>query len=106
MMVQRRRMREVRRPRDISLKDAFRIDWRNAVREAEEYTDSKMNGDFDDKMKAIQILYDVKFMYSKDDIDGYLKLLDMNRDILKHDQYSQSIGADPEPFDLGITRVL
>lgn len=85
-------MRERVKPRDIRLVDAFRIDWRSAVKEAEAYSDSKINGEsFDDKMKAVELLYDVKFMYNKDDIDGYLELLDNSRDVLKMDVYSQSI---------------
>ena len=80
--------------RDIRLVDAFRLDWQKALREAQAYSDSMMvEKPFDDKMKAVGILFDIKAMYNTDDIDGYLRLLDQNRSVLKSDPYSQAIGS-------------
>lgn len=80
--------------RDIRLVDAFRLDWQKALREAQDYSDSMMVGKpFDDKMKAVGILFDIKAMYNTDDINGYLRLLDQNRSVLKSDPYSQAIGS-------------
>ena len=81
--------------RDIRLVDAFRLDWQKSLKEVQAYADSKMNGkDFDEKIEAVKLLFDVKaIMYNTDDIDGYLRLLDQNRAILKSDPYSQSIGS-------------
>lgn len=80
--------------RDIKLVDAFRINWQNALREAEAYSDLMMKGDsFDDRLKGVGILFEVKSMYSRDDIDGYLRYLDSKRVILKTDSWSQAIGS-------------
>ena len=80
--------------RDIRLVDAFRLDWQKSLRVVQNYTDSKMNGkDFAEKVEAVKLLFDVKAMYNTDDIDGYLRLLDQNRAILKSDPYSQAIGS-------------
>lgn len=80
--------------RDIRLVDAFRLDWQKSLKEVQAYTDSKINGkDFDEKIEAVKLLFDVKAMYNTDDIDGYLRLLDQNRAILKSDPYSQAIGS-------------
>lgn len=87
--------------RDIRLVDAFRINWQNALREAEAYSGLMMNSkSFDDRIKGVGILFDVKAMYNRDDIDGYLRYLDSKRDILKKDVYSQSIGpiASEQPL--------
>ena len=79
--------------RDIRLVDAFRLDWQKSLKEVQTYADSKMNGNFDEKIEAVKLLFDVKAMYNTDDIDGYLRLLDQNRAILKSDPYSQAIGS-------------
>ena len=80
--------------RDIRLVDAFRLDWQKSLKEVQAYADSKMTGkDFDEKIEAVKLLFDVKAMYNTDDIDGYLRLLDQNRAILKSDPYSQAIGS-------------
>ena len=91
-------MRELRRHRDIRSVEAFRINWQNALKEAESYSDSKMESPFDEKMKAVKILCEIQFMYRKDDIDGYLRYLDKNRDVLKADSFSQSIGSVDVPL--------
>ena len=80
--------------RDIRLVDAFRLDWQKSLKEVQTYADSKMNGkNFDEKIEAVKLLFDVNAMYNIDDIDGYLRLLDQNRVILKSDPYSQAIGS-------------
>ena len=80
--------------RDIRLVDAFRLDWQKSLKEVQAYADSKINRkDFDEKIEAVKLLFDVKAMYNIDDIDGYLRLLDQNRAILKSDPYSQAIGS-------------
>ena len=99
-------MRRYKFVRDISIPDAFRINWQNAVKEAEEYSNANMNNpSFDEKMKAVGVLCDVKFMYSKDDIDGYLRYLDKYRDVLKKDTYSQAIGSVDVPLELELIGV-
>ena len=80
--------------RDIRIVDAFRLDWQKSLKEVQAYADFKMNGkDFDEKIESVKLLFDVKAMYNTDDIDGYLRLLDQNRAILKSDPYSQAIGS-------------
>lgn len=80
--------------RDIRLVDAFRLDLQKSLREVQTYADLKINGkNFDEKMEAVKLLFDVKTMYNTDDIDGYLRLLDQNRSILKSDPYSKAIGS-------------
>lgn len=84
--------------RDIRLIDAIRLDWQNALREATAYSDMMMAKSFDDRLKGVGILFDVKAMYNRDDIDGYLRYLDAKRDILKTDTYSQAIGPVEVPL--------
>ena len=80
--------------RDIRLVDAFRLDLQKSLREVQTYADLKINSkNFDEKMEAVKLLFDVKAMYNTDDIDGYLRLLDQNRAILKSDPYSKAIGS-------------
>lgn len=84
--------------RDIRLVDAIRLDWQNALREANAYSDKMMTKSFDDRLKGVGILFDIKAMYNRDDIDGYLRYLDAKRDILKTDTYSQAIGPAEVPL--------
>lgn len=100
------RRRNSIRKTSILLKETFRIDWRQAMKEAEAYSDKNMtNPDFDKKMEAIDLLYQVKYLYQRDDIDGYLVTLDQNRTTLKHDTWSQLVGNDPNPFHLDYIRM-
>ena len=74
--------------RDIRLVDAFRLDWQKSLKEVQAYADSKINGkNFDEKIEAVKLLFDVKAMYNIDDIDGYLRMLEQNRAILKHNSF-------------------
>ena len=57
--------------------DTLRIDWEKALKEAEEAFDK-----YKDTHTA-EILCQIKLMYSKDDVSGYLELLDKNRKLLK-----------------------
>lgn len=100
-------MREHRVARSIKCKEVFRIDWQNALKEAKSYAESIYNGknnSFDDRVKAVGLQCEIQFMYSKDDIDGYLRFLDQNRTSLKHDTYSQSIGCVDIPMECEIMR--
>lgn len=57
--------------------DAIRIDWEKAIKEAEILFDKCKD------TESAEILCKIKQMYSKDDVSGYLELLEKNRDLLK-----------------------
>lgn len=100
-------MREYRVARSIKCREVFRIDWQNAIKEAKDNTESIINKKdciFEEKIAAVGIECAIQFMYSKDDIDGYLRYLDKYRTSLKHDKYSQSIGCIDIPMECEITR--
>lgn len=100
-------MREHRVARSIKCKEVFRIDWQNALKEAKVHAESVTNGknySFEERVKAAGIECEIQFMYSKDDIDGYLRFLDKNRTLLKHDIYSQYIGCVDIPMECEVMR--
>lgn len=100
-------MREYRVARSIKCREVFRIDWQNAIKEAKANTESiinKKNCVFEEKVEAVGLECLIQFMYSKDDIDGYLRFLDKHRTSFKHDKYSQAIGCVDIPLECEIIR--
>ena len=89
-------MKSYKSKRDfIKIHDAFRLDWQKAIKEASLYRDKILTSkrtSFDDRVTAMGIYCEIDHMYSKDDVDGYLRYLDNHRDLLKLDTYSQIIG--------------
>jgi len=70
--------------------DAIRIDWNKAIGEVEHFIESEGQArhrrsidNMDAMMYGMGLLCEIRDMYRKDDIDGYLKLLDVNRHLLK-----------------------
>ena len=57
--------------------DAIRIDWEKAIKEAELLFDKYKD------TESAEIVCKIKQMYSKDDISGYLELLEQKRELLK-----------------------
>lgn len=80
--------------RDIRFRDAIRIDWQRAVKEAEDFVDYISNNKgilpddfYRELLKGAEILREVKHFYRDDDMNGYLNFLDENRYTLKGQYY-------------------
>ena len=70
--------------RKIEDKDVFRIDWQQAVKEAEVYMKSAMKSkDFDTRLDAVIMFEEIKDAYRGDDAYTYLKIIESNRNLLK-----------------------
>ena len=73
--------------KDIYMQDAFTIDWKNAVLEAENHFNNiqKINKDFSDILLSAKIMNDVKICAKEDNVDRYLDILQDHRKSLKPD---------------------
>lgn len=71
---------------NLKVKNAFRLNWQQVTKEAKDYRDSVLNNPkmtLEEKLKAIELEQEINLTYKADDIDGYWKILDENRALLK-----------------------
>lgn len=70
--------------RNIKDLPAIKIDWKSAIKEAEDYINRKdVQSDFDKNLKGYKILCTINRFYQSDNMQAYLEFLDENRSILK-----------------------
>lgn len=71
-------------PRSIYTKDAIRIDWKNAIKEAEAFVkrteDKKLP--FKEHLRAYSLLCEIQRLYKADDISSYMDLKEKNKEVL------------------------
>lgn len=64
---------------DIKNLEAIKIDWQNAIKEAEEYAVSdKTLVDFDTHLRAYDFVCTIKRFYRDNNVQGYLDFIDEN----------------------------
>lgn len=79
-------MKSLKPVMDIRFLQAIRIDWRAAVKEAEDIMNSNMNDlnlPLEEKLKSVEMFKEINHLYGNDDMDNYIVYLDKHFKELK-----------------------